>query len=181
LGAVVSFVASGTASRASLGAAKILGPRKLLAAEVDHVVAGNPGSNVRTQFRDLYLNGNRGEDQESFEKIRRDHHPQGNQSEGSFARQTALRTRQCRPDGVEKLVPWRGPFNDQLGSVVNFDSFFDLESFNHAGGTRPSLSVVISILSPTTVPVSAAVRHGSSSTEAACVRTGAKRQGCRSL
>ena len=80
-----------------------------------------------------------------------------------------------------KFALRRGPFDDQLGRVVNLDRLFELESLTHAGVTRPFFSVVISILSPTTVLVSAAVRHGSSSTEAACVRTGAKRQGRKSL
>ncbi len=68
-----------------------------------------------------------------------------------------------------------------LGASRNFDRLFELESLTHAGAIRPFFSVVISILSPTAVLVSKAVRHGSSSTEAACVRTGAKRQGCKSL
>ena len=68
-----------------------------------------------------------------------------------------------------------------LGRVVTLDEFLELERFNHARGTPPSFSIVISILSPTAVLVSAAMRHGSSSTDVACVRIGAKRQGCKSL
>ena len=60
------------------------------------------------------------------------------------------------------------------------DVLFEFERFDHACGTLPSFPSLISILSPTSVLVSAAVRHGSSKTEAARLRTGAKRQGGKS-
>ena len=177
---MVRFVAAGPAGGSSLGTPEILGAGQLVAAVVDYVVAGQPGRDIRAQLLDLYLHHDPRKDQKSFQKIGRDHDAQGNQSEGSFAGQAGLGTRQGGPDRADELAPWRGPFDGQLGRVVKFDGLFELEGFTHAGGTLPSFAIVISILSPTAVLVSAAVRHGSSRTDAACVRTGAKRQGCKS-
>src|ERR1700691_4174167 len=53
------------------------------------------------------------------------------------------------------------------------------KSLNYGLGTLPFFSIDISILSPTSVLVSEAVRHGSSNTDEACIRIGEKRQGCK--
>ena len=77
-----------------------------------------------------------------------------------------------------------GQRDDQLTSnrgsacrSLGLDGLFELEHAAHADTGTRSFASVISILSPTSVLVSAAVLHGSSNTEAACLRTGAKRHG----
>jgi hypothetical protein len=84
------FVAACAPCGARFSTAKILGPGKFLAAEIDHVVAGDARRDVRLQFRNLYLNCDCSEDQEGFKNIRRNHYPQGDQSERCFACQAAL-------------------------------------------------------------------------------------------
>jgi len=90
---MVCFVTAGFADDSSLSATEILGAGKFVAAVINHVVAGYPGRDVGAQLLNLYLHNDRDKDQKSFQKIGRDHHAQGNQSERGLTRQTAFRAR----------------------------------------------------------------------------------------
>ena len=105
---------------------------------------------------------------------------------GASPASASFRPRQGRLDRGDKIAPPRRPLHLQLGRIVpgpaivprftKEDNFPDLESLAHAGSLL-RVGTVISIVSPICVFVSANVRLGSSSTDAARRRTGATRHG----
>jgi hypothetical protein len=85
---MVRLVATCAPCASRFGAAEIFGAGKLVAAVVDYVVARKPGCNEGAQLRNLYLHDDCGKNQESFQKIGRDHDAQWNQTEGRLPGQT---------------------------------------------------------------------------------------------
>jgi hypothetical protein len=149
-------------------------------------MAADAGHHLWTQLFNFDLNGNGRNDQERLQYVRGNHDSQGNQPEWSFPGQASFRSRQGGLDGGGKIAPARRPLDLQLGGIVpgfpivpgltKQDNFPDLESLAHAGSLL-RVGTVISIVSPICVFVSANVRLGSSSTDAARRRTGATRHG----
>ena len=192
---MMRFLASGAAGRAGLSAAEIFSARQFVAGIIDHFVGTNFGCGVRTEPVDLVRKNHEDEEHEKLQRERLQHAPIGHERVGSFAGQPNTRARKRRTDAGDKFIPTRGPLDQQLGRIVTLNDrdLFELESFGHAsvgsgfgampgGNTCQLVSIIfiwISIWSPNAVSVLASVWLGNSRTEAACMRTGEKRQGWR--
>jgi hypothetical protein len=86
LRAMMCLVASGLSGAPRFCAAEVLRAWQFVTAVVDHIMARWSRHDHRPQFVDLHLHENCRHDQESFEDIRRDHDPEGNQAERGFSR-----------------------------------------------------------------------------------------------
>jgi hypothetical protein len=179
---VKGFLASGGAGRSRLGSAEILHARQFVTAEIDDVMAGDCRDCVGPKLRDLCLKKDDSENDDGLDHVRRDHDPEGDQSEGSFSGEASFGAREGGADRFEEVAPARRPVDEQGRSIVRVgsstgDGLFELKSLGHQECWWLSLERVISIVSPISVFVCTTVWHGSSSTELAWRRIGAKRQG----
>jgi hypothetical protein len=75
---MVRFFSTSAAGVPSLSAAEIFRARKLVPTVINHVVAGERGSDVGTHLRDLHLHDDHSKDQERLQQIGGDHDAKGN-------------------------------------------------------------------------------------------------------
>jgi hypothetical protein len=111
LGAMVSFVSAGLATRSGLRATEIFGAGKFIAGVVDDVVAGQPGRDVRAQLVELHRHNDRGKDQESLDQPTRDHAAIRKHAVRNLASKASSRARQSRADRRGELMPRRRPLD----------------------------------------------------------------------
>jgi len=137
LSAMLSFVSSRRPASSSLRAGQIFGAGKFVAGVVDDVVAGQPGRDVGPQLRQLYGHNDGGEDQESFGQPAGNHAAVRKHAVGRFTGQAGLGARQGGADRRDELAPGRGPLDEQLGHVVEFDGLLELGYIGQTGWSQP--------------------------------------------
>ncbi len=134
LRAVMGFLASSAARRARLSAAKIFRARKFVAGIINHFVGAHFGCGVGTETVNLVRKNDEDEEHQELQRERLQHAPVGHERVRSFSGKPRTRTRKCRTDAGDEILPARGPLNQKLGGVVKLNDrdLFELESFGHA-------------------------------------------------
>src|SRR4029077_12466350 len=165
LAAMMRFFASRTAAFAGLGAAAILNLRQFVCRKIDDVVLRRRRRHIRPHAGQFCRDNDQKRQEDGFHPPREKDAAHGKKAGFGFAGESNGRAAEGRTDVSSELLPGRRPFDQQLGAFI------------HAGLVSPGGRVAISSSSPIVVPVARRVSSGSSSTEDAFKRTGAKRQG----
>src|SRR5260370_38903756 len=154
---LLSTSASGAAG---FRATEVCGPRQLVARVIEHVVGRQLGRGTRAHARQPCRQKNGGKQQKRFHDPGGQHASVGKNPVRSFTGQARWRSGEGGSDGSNELLPGRGPLHQKLRSAMKadylqFDRVVELKRVSHRGAVLPLLSSVISILSPTAVPVAA--------------------------
>src|SRR5216684_842265 len=179
----MGLLSTSTSGAAGSRAAEVFGPRQLVARVIEHVVGRQLRRDIRAHASEPCRQKNGGEQQKRFHDPGGQHASVWKNPVRSFTGQARRRSGEGGSDGSNELLPGRGPLHQKLRSAVKadylqFDGVVELKRVSHRAALPP-LSSVISILSPTAVPVAASACRGSSNTDAAAMRIRAKRQGLR--
>jgi hypothetical protein len=106
---------------------------EFVARVVDDFVGLEPGCGVGAETVDFAGKNHQDENQECLHQQGDDEAAVGKDAEGGFSGEARAGAGEGGADVGGELLPARRPLDEELGSVVEGDEFFELESFGHGG------------------------------------------------